>query len=119
MRVLSKYTRQILAQNAGRDFDRLDIVRFVASIKFAAHDLGVKPAQSRLLVRHFFKAYLHSIGDGKPPLGGVLKELQPAIDRLDLAQWRSKPRRTHRAWETYCKDFDSGAVAALANIKPW
>jgi uncharacterized protein (DUF2252 family) len=94
----------------------------------------------------------------------VLKELQPSIDRLDLAQWRSKPRRIlqavegvghvaawahlrgcghygaassetlrayaatkrwpgsvdrlatratrriHDAWETYCKDFDSGAV---------
>jgi uncharacterized protein (DUF2252 family) len=103
----------------------------------------------------------------------VLKELQPTIDRLDLAQWRSKPRRIlqavegmghvaawahlrgcghhgaassetlqayaatkrwpgsverlaslaagriHRAWQAYCKDFDSGAVtAAIAGLKP-
>jgi uncharacterized protein (DUF2252 family) len=96
----------------------------------------------------------------------VLKELQPSIDRLDLALWQKKPRRilqsvmgmghvtawahlrgcahagaaatevlqafaaggrwqkmaermaeaaaarTHRAWRSYCKDYDSGAVSA-------
>jgi uncharacterized protein (DUF2252 family) len=102
----------------------------------------------------------------------VLKELQPSIDRLDLAQWRTKPRRilqavegmgrvaawahlrgcghygaasaeslqlfaatkrwpetvnrtaekaaarVHRAWQIYCKDFDSGAVmAAIAKLE--
>jgi uncharacterized protein (DUF2252 family) len=164
MRVLSKYTQQILAQNAGRDFDRLtlklallrkdpfsffrgtnplfleflprthslfrapcvlicgdlhlenfgafkgdnrlcyfdvndfdeaclapftlDIVRFVASIKVAAHGLGLDGAQSRMLVRHFFKAYLSCIGDGKPRwmerslAQGVFRALlRRAIDR--------------------------------------
>ena len=142
MQVLSKTTRQILAQNAGRDLDRLtlklallrkdpfgffrgtnplfleflprshtlfhapcllicgdlhldnfgafkgdnrlcyfdvndfdeaclapftlDIVRFVASIKVAAHGLGIRRAQSKMLVRRFFEAYLRSISDGKP-----------------------------------------------------
>jgi uncharacterized protein (DUF2252 family) len=142
MRVLSKITRQILAQNAGRDVDRLclkltelrkdpfaffrgtnplfleflpqshslfraprvlicgdlhlenfgafkgdnrlcyfdvndfdeacrapftvDIVRFVASIKVAAHGLGLNRAQTKLLVKRFFRAYAHSVGDGKP-----------------------------------------------------
>jgi uncharacterized protein (DUF2252 family) len=142
MRAISKYTRQILAQNAGRDVDRLnlklallrkdpfaffrgtnplflelltnnhlllrapailicgdlhlenfgafkgdnrlcyfdvndfdeaclapftlDLVRFVASIKVAAHGLGLTRAQSKLLTRRFFKAYLQSVADGKP-----------------------------------------------------
>ncbi len=102
----------------------------------------------------------------------ILKELQPSIDRLDLALWRGKQRRIlqavegmghvsawahlrgcghygavsaevlqryaaskrwphtvermaeraarriHRAWEIYCKDYDSGAVmAAVAKFK--
>jgi uncharacterized protein (DUF2252 family) len=167
MRVLSKYTRQILAQNAGRDFDRLtlklallrkdpfaffrgtnplfleflprghallrapcilicgdlhlenfgafkgdnrlcyfdmndfdeaclapvtlDIVRFIASIKVAAHSLGLKPAQSRLLVRRFFKAYLHSIGDGKPRW--VERSLAQGVFRALLRRAMKRTRR--------------------------
>ena len=167
MRVLSKYTRQILAQNAGRDLDRLtlklallrkdpfaffrgtnplfleflprghallrapcvlicgdlhlenfgafkgdnrlcyfdmndfdeaclapvtlDIVRFVASIKVAAHGLGVKPAHSRLLVRHFFKAYLHSISDGKPRW--VERSLAQGVFRELLRRAMNRTRR--------------------------
>src|SRR5580698_3082382 len=43
-----------------------DVVRFIASIKVAAPGFGMSPAQARILVRRFFKAYLHSIADGKP-----------------------------------------------------
>jgi len=142
MRCISKLTEQILAQNAGRDFDRLalklahlrqdpfaffrgtnplflhflprahplfrgpstlvcgdlhvenfgafkadnrlcyfdindfdeaclapftiDIVRFAAGIRLAAHELGLNGKQSKLLVRRFLLAYRQSIGDGKP-----------------------------------------------------
>jgi uncharacterized protein (DUF2252 family) len=41
----------------------------------------------------------------------VLKELQPSIDRLDLAQWRSKPRRILQAVE------GMGHVAAWAHLR--
>ena len=44
----------------------VDIVRFVASIKVAAHGLGLDKARTRLLVRQFLRAYRHAIGDGKP-----------------------------------------------------
>jgi uncharacterized protein (DUF2252 family) len=167
MRVLSTYTRQILAQNAGRDFDRLslklallrkdpfsffrgtnplfldflprahsllrapcvlicgdlhlqnfgafkgdnrlcyfdvndfdeaclapftlDIVRFVASIKVAAHGLGLSAAQASMLVRQFFKAYLQSIGDGKPRW--VERSLAQGVFRALLRRAMSRTRR--------------------------
>jgi uncharacterized protein (DUF2252 family) len=167
MRALSKCTRQILAQNEGRDFDRLtlklallrkdpfsffrgtnplfleflprahslfrapgilicgdlhlenfgafkgdnrlcyfdvndfdeaclapftlDIVRFVASIKVAARGLGLDGAQSRVLVRHFFKAYVHSIGDGKPRW--VERSLAQGVFRALLRRAMNRTRR--------------------------
>jgi uncharacterized protein (DUF2252 family) len=164
MRAISKSTRQILAQNAGRDFDRLslklamlrkdpfaffrgtnalflellprrhslfrapcllicgdlhlenfgafkgdnrlcyfdvndfdeaclapftlDVVRFIASIRVAARGLGLNRAQSKLLTRRFFQAYLQSVADGKPRwierslAQGVFRELlRRAINR--------------------------------------
>src|SRR3984885_1636923 len=68
----------------------LDIVRFVASIKVAARGLGVKPAHSRLLVRHFFKAYLHSISDGKPRW--VERSLAQGVFRALLRRAMSRTR---------------------------
>jgi uncharacterized protein (DUF2252 family) len=167
MRALSTYTRQILTQNAGRDFDRLslklallrkdpfaffrgtnplfleflprahsllrapcvlvcgdlhlenfgafkgdnrlcyfdvndfdeaclapftvDIVRFVASIKVAAHGLGLTRAQARALVRHFFKAYLHCIADGKPRW--VERSLAQGVFRALLRRAMNRTRR--------------------------
>jgi uncharacterized protein (DUF2252 family) len=41
----------------------------------------------------------------------VLKELQPAIDRLDLSEWRTKPRRILQAVE------GMGHVAAWAHLR--
>lgn len=41
----------------------------------------------------------------------VLKELQPSIDRLDLSQWRAKPRRILQAVE------GMGHVAAWAHLR--
>jgi uncharacterized protein (DUF2252 family) len=40
-----------------------------------------------------------------------LKELQPSIDRLDLAQWRRKPRRMLQAVQ------GMGHVAAWAHLR--
>jgi uncharacterized protein (DUF2252 family) len=167
MRALSLHTRQILAQNAGRDFDRLslkcallhrdlfsffrgtnplflqflprghalfnapcilicgdlhlenfgafkgdnrlcyfdvndfddaclapftlDIVRFVASIKVAAHGLGLTRTQSKTLVRHFFKAYLHSIRDGKPRW--LERSLAEGVFRTLLRRAANRTRR--------------------------
>jgi uncharacterized protein (DUF2252 family) len=167
MRALSTYTRQILAQNAGRDFDRLtlklellrkdpfaffrgtnalflaflprahsllrapcvlvcgdlhlenfgafkgdnrlcyfdvndfdeaclapftiDIVRFVASIKVASRGLGLSRAQAAQLVRHFFKAYLHSIEDGKPRW--VERSLAQGVFRALLRRAMNRTRR--------------------------
>ena len=167
MRALSTCTRQILAQNAGRDFDRLtlklallrkdpfaffrgtnplfleflprahsllrapcilvcgdlhlenfgafkgdnrlcyfdlndfdeaclapftiDIVRFVASIKVAGHGLGLNSAQIKTLVQHFFKAYLHSIRDGKPRW--VERSLAQGVFRALLRRAMGRTRR--------------------------
>jgi len=41
----------------------------------------------------------------------VLKELQPSVDRLDLLQWRTKPRRILQAVE------GMGHVAAWAHLR--
>jgi uncharacterized protein (DUF2252 family) len=41
----------------------------------------------------------------------VIKELQPSIDRLDLAAWRSKPRRILQAIE------GMGHVTAWAHLR--
>jgi hypothetical protein len=171
MRALSTYTQQILAQNAGRDFDRLtlklallrkdpfaffrgtnplfleflprahsllrapcilvcgdlhlenfgafkgdnrlcyfdlndfdeaclapftiDIVRFVASIKVAGHGLGLNSAQVKTLVQHFFKAYLHSIRDGKPRW--VERSLAQGVFRALLRRAMGRTRRSSRS----------------------
>jgi uncharacterized protein (DUF2252 family) len=121
------------------------------------------------IVQAVSPALLHAVTFDRRPF--VLKELQPSIDRLDLTQWRHKPRRLlqavegmghvtawahlrgcghygadsaetlrafavssrwqagaerlaeaaaqriQRAWKLYCKDFDSGAVAAALGAK--
>jgi uncharacterized protein (DUF2252 family) len=167
MRALSTYTQQILAQNAGRDFDRLtlklallrkdpfaffrgtnplflaflprahsllrapcvlicgdlhlenfgafkgdnrlcyfdvndfdeaclapftiDIVRFAASIKVASRGLGLSRAQATVLLQRFFKAYLHSIGDGKPRW--VERSLAQGVLRALLRRAMNRTRR--------------------------
>src|SRR5579862_867403 len=178
MRALSTYTRQILAQNAGRDFDRLtlklallrqdafaffrgtnplflgflprthsllrapcilvcgdlhlenfgafkgdnrlcyfdvndfdeaclapftiDIVRFVASINVSARGLGMSAAQAKVLVRHFFKAYLHSIDDGKPRW--LERSLAQGVFRALLRRAMSRTRRELLARFTKIKE---------------
>jgi uncharacterized protein (DUF2252 family) len=54
-------------------------------------------------------ALLHAAKVRKQPF--VLKELQPSIDRLDLARWRAKPRRLRQAVE------GMGHVAAWAHLR--
>jgi uncharacterized protein (DUF2252 family) len=54
-------------------------------------------------------ALLHAAKVRKQPF--VLKELQPSIDRLDLARWRAKPRRLRQAVE------GMGYVAAWAHLR--
>ena len=54
-------------------------------------------------------ALLHAATLRKQPF--VLKELQPSIDRLDLARWRAKPRRLRQAVE------GMGHVAAWAHLR--
>jgi hypothetical protein len=101
MRVLSKYTRQILAQNAGRDLDRLTL----------------KLALLRKDPFAFFRGCGHYGAASSETLQAyaATKRWPRSVDRLASVA----ARRIHRAWEIYCKDFDSGAVsAALAKIKP-
>jgi uncharacterized protein (DUF2252 family) len=54
-------------------------------------------------------ALLHAAKVRKQPF--VLKELQPSIDRLDLARWRANPRRLRQAVE------GMGHVAAWAHLR--
>jgi len=69
----------------------LDIVRFVASIKVAAHGLGCSRTQSKALVRRFFKAYLHSVSDGKPRW--VERSLAQGVFRALLRRAMNRTRR--------------------------
>ncbi len=69
----------------------VDIVRFVASIKVAAQGLGLNRAQSKTLVRRFFKAYLHSIRDGKPRW--VERSLAEGVFRALLRRAINRTRR--------------------------
>jgi uncharacterized protein (DUF2252 family) len=54
-------------------------------------------------------ALLHAVNLGRKPF--VLKELQPSIDRLDLARWRTKPRRLAQSVA------GMGQVAAWAHLR--
>jgi uncharacterized protein (DUF2252 family) len=54
-------------------------------------------------------AMLHAVQYGGRPF--VLKELQPSVDRLDLGQWREKPRRFKQAIEGMAR------VAAWAHLR--
>jgi len=54
-------------------------------------------------------AMLHAVHFKNQPF--VLKELQPSIDRLDLSQWREKPRRVMQAVE------GMGHVTAWAHLR--
>ena len=69
----------------------IDIVRFVASIKVAGPGLGLDSAQVKMLVRHFFKAYLHSIRDGKPRW--VERSLAQGVFRALLRRAMNRTRR--------------------------
>jgi uncharacterized protein (DUF2252 family) len=69
----------------------LDVVRFVASIKVAAPGLGMKRAQTKLLVQAFFRSYTHSVADGKPRW--IERSLAQGVFRSLL---RRAMRRTRR-----------------------
>jgi uncharacterized protein (DUF2252 family) len=69
----------------------LDIVRFVASIKVAAHGLGCSRAQSKEMVQRFFKAYRHSVNDGKPRW--VERSLAQGVFRALLRRAMNRTRR--------------------------
>jgi uncharacterized protein (DUF2252 family) len=69
----------------------LDIVRFVASIKIAAHGLGCSRAQSKELVQRFFKAYRRSVSDGKPRW--VERSLAQGVFRALLRRAMNRTRR--------------------------
>jgi uncharacterized protein (DUF2252 family) len=68
-----------------------DVVRFIASIKVAAPGFGMSPAQARILVRRFFKAYLHSIADGKPRW--IERSLAQGVFRALLRRATNRTRR--------------------------
>ncbi len=69
----------------------LDIVRFIASIKMAAHGLGLNRARRSLMVRRFLNAYAQSVSDGKPRW--VERSLAEGIFRalLRRAMRRTRP----------------------------
>jgi uncharacterized protein (DUF2252 family) len=69
----------------------LDIVRFVAGIKVAAHGLGFSRAQSKVLVRRFFEAYLDGVSDGKPRW--VERSLAQGVFRALLRRAMNRTRR--------------------------
>jgi uncharacterized protein (DUF2252 family) len=69
----------------------LDIVRFVASIKVAAHGLSRSRAQSKELVQRFFEAYRHSLSDGKPRW--LERSLAQGVFRALLRRAMSRTRR--------------------------
>jgi uncharacterized protein (DUF2252 family) len=69
----------------------LDIVRFVASIKVAAHGLSCSRAQTKELVQRFFKAYRHSLSDGKPRW--LERSLAQGVFRTLLRRAMNRTRR--------------------------
>src|SRR5277367_459036 len=97
---------------------------FVLDLKFAAPaavvtwltapqpewpDDAVRVVSTQRIMQAISPALLHAAKIRKQPF--VLKELQPSIDRLDLARWRAKPRRLRQAVE------GMGHVAAWAHLR--
>jgi uncharacterized protein (DUF2252 family) len=97
---------------------------FVLDLKFAAPsavaawwpapqpewpDEAVRVVSIQRIMQAISPALLHAAKVRKQPF--VLKELQPSIDRLDLARWRAKPRRLMQAVE------GMGRVAAWAHLR--
>jgi uncharacterized protein (DUF2252 family) len=72
-------------------------------------DDAVRVVSMQRIMQAISPALLHAAKVGKQPF--VLKELQPSIDRLDLARWRAKPRRLRQAVE------GMGHVAAWAHLR--
>ena len=97
---------------------------FVLDLKFAApsavvmwltgpqpewRDDAVRVVSIQRTMQAISPALLHAATVRKQPF--VLKELQPSIDRLDLARWRANPRRLRQAVE------GMGRVAAWAHLR--
>ena len=97
---------------------------FVLDLKFAAPsavaawwpapqpdwpDEAVRVVSIQRITQAISPALLHAAKIRKQPF--VLKELQPSIDRLDLARWRAKPRRLMQAVQ------GMGKVAAWAHLR--
>ena len=103
---------------------------FVLDLKFAAPaaavpwvtapqpgwpDDAVRIASIQRVMQAISPALLHAAKVRKRPF--VLKELQPSIDRLDLARWRAKPRRLRRRWKEWVMlrhGRTCGAVGSMA-----
>jgi uncharacterized protein (DUF2252 family) len=97
---------------------------FVLDLKFAApsavalwlaspqpdwRDEAVRVVAIQRIMQAISPALLHAAKLRKRPF--VLKELQPSIDRLELARWRARPRRLMQAVE------GMGKVAAWAHLR--
>ncbi len=97
---------------------------FVLDLKFAAPsavaawsaapqpdwpDEAVRIVSIQRIMQAISPALLHAARVRRRPF--VLKELQPSIDRLDLARWRARPRRLMQAVE------GMGKVAAWAHLR--
>ena len=97
---------------------------FVLDLKFAAPsavaawsaapqpdwpDEAVRIVSIQRIMQAISPALLHAARVRGRPF--VLKELQPSIDRLDLARWRARPRRLMQAVE------GMGKVAAWAHLR--
>ncbi len=97
---------------------------FVLDLKFAAPapavtwlnasqpewpDDAVRVVSIQRTMQAISPALLHAAKFRKQPF--VLKELQPSIDRLELARWRGKPRRIRQAVE------GMGRVTAWAHLR--
>jgi uncharacterized protein (DUF2252 family) len=72
-------------------------------------DDAIRVVSMQRIMQAISPALLHAAKVRKQPF--VLKELQPSIDRLDLARWRAKPRRLRQAVE------GMGHVAAWAHLR--
>jgi uncharacterized protein (DUF2252 family) len=98
---------------------------FVLDLKFAApapavtwlnasqpewSDDAVRVVSIQRTMQAISPALLHAAKFRKQSF--VLKELQPSIDRLELARWRGKPRRIR---QVYCHDYDRGAISAAVS----
>jgi uncharacterized protein (DUF2252 family) len=70
---------------------------------------AVRVVSIQRILQAISPALLHAAKIRKQPF--VLKELQPSIDRLDLARWRARPRRLMQAVE------GMGKVAAWAHLR--